>query len=790
MGRQDPHAWNPHSPLGVGTVSGYALDCPVQAPSTQSSARPVPSRAWTGLRPRRSGLLLAILAVLGAPVGLAVSGCDRWGLGGSGDGPASSAASGADSASGGSPAPEAETGGGPSDAPAPVVRPRVEPPPPEPEPPSPEEAGDCPKRRDPSVGVIVNPRRTWAGQPVTVMFATLEGEEALAVSVTDSDGKAVEVDAVHRRGVPASTRVTFVPDGEADPYVVTVGRKGKGMRCVKVAAPVGAPAPAPPGDPNLDHVWSLRRSWGPAEEALFSAWVRELFWAPVGEELAFDQLTRVTADPKRNVLFGHMGWGEDDPKAGLRLVPDCADTPYFLRAYFAWKRGLPFGFRRCSRGTDGPPTCFDLQTNLAPPELAEEWKSHPPEAEASPSETGTGTGGAAEMVPGEPFDALMVLDRFFRRTVAWGVHSGNGRCPYAADDSDFYPLALTRKSLRPGTTYADPYGHLFVLVELVGQRGKRPGILYAVDGQPDGSITRKRFWEGNFLWNPDPALGGSGFKAFRPIDLVNVPDPETGAQVPTVVAATNDEIARRTGYANVDTDLASLDADAFYDRMDRLISPAPLDPFLAQDAAITALAEAAQVRVTSVANGLEWAKKHPDELVEMPWGHDVFETSGAWENYSTPARDLRLLIAMDLVANFDEKVARQPAAYGLSSGPELERTRAALEAERARMLADPKFSITYESSSGESRRLTLADLFERVERLEVAYNPNDCVEVRWGAQPGSKEMQGCRVRAPEDQRKKMEAYRVWFAERKRPARGDPGPPVPGLPAPGVAPADP
>src|SRR5262249_60974609 len=65
----------------------------------------------------------------------------------------------------------------------------------------------------------------------------------------------------------------------------------------------------------------------------------------------------------RNFLFDHLGLGEDEMKIILR--PDCADLPYFLRAYFAFKMGLPFGFSKCSRGGGGkPPYCpqwFSIQ---------------------------------------------------------------------------------------------------------------------------------------------------------------------------------------------------------------------------------------------------------------------------------------------------------------------------------------------------------------------------------------------------------------------------------------------
>ena len=59
----------------------------------------------------------------------------------------------------------------------------------------------------------------------------------------------------------------------------------------------------------------------------------------------------------------------------LSLKPDCADFVYFLRAYFAFKMGLPFAYSNCSRGAGGaPPRCnerFDILhpqlTRPAPP---------------------------------------------------------------------------------------------------------------------------------------------------------------------------------------------------------------------------------------------------------------------------------------------------------------------------------------------------------------------------------------------------------------------------------------
>jgi hypothetical protein len=45
----------------------------------------------------------------------------------------------------------------------------------------------------------------------------------------------------------------------------------------------------------------------------------------------------------------------------------------------------------------------------------------------------------------------------------------------------------------------------------------RTGMTVGRAGLPDGTVARKRFWRGNFLFAQDPALGSPGFKRFRPI---------------------------------------------------------------------------------------------------------------------------------------------------------------------------------------------------------------------------------------------------------------------------------
>ena len=123
-------------------------------------------------------------------------------------------------------------------------------------------------------------------------------------------------------------------------------------------------ADAPPRPGTVEgSVWPLRGAWNRETENLFSAWIEKLFDDPLDAAPSWPALHFVLRDPSRNILFNHLGLGEDEMKMVLR--PDCADLPYFLRAYFAFKMGLPFGFSKCTRGGGGrAPSCpqwFSIQ---------------------------------------------------------------------------------------------------------------------------------------------------------------------------------------------------------------------------------------------------------------------------------------------------------------------------------------------------------------------------------------------------------------------------------------------
>jgi hypothetical protein len=472
-------------------------------------------------------------------------------------------------------------------------------------------------------------------------------------------------------------------------------------------------------------VWQASRGWDPKTEALYSAWINTLFQAS-DERSSWKSLDRVMQQKDQNFLYNHLGLNEDDPNSRSHVImePDCADNPFYFRAYFAWKLNLPFGFHECDRGWVGKaPSTGRWITN-----------------ESRTTQT----------------DPVQAFNRFLRRVMD-GVHSGTARTALNNDHSDDYPVALTRNALRPGVVYADPYGHTLVIVKWLPQTAKSPGLLLAVDAQPDMTIAVKRFWKGNFLFNTKEVIGEPGFKAFRPIVIDN-------GQMRLL---RNAELTRDSGWVPFSMQQKDLDAGIFYHTLDRLINPMPMDPEEALLDRIRALHEQLIVRVNSVGNGEKYMQAHPGSVIAMPGtANGLFLAGGPWEDFSTPNRDLRLLIAMDAVENFPDQVVKYPGDYRMPKLGSPEQVKRKLEQLLEKTVNE--LTIEYEKSDGKQQVLSVAELLRRKEAFAMAYNPNDCIEVRWGAPEGSAERESCRRHAPAWQQQKMKEFSQWFRKRLHP----------------------
>jgi hypothetical protein len=564
-------------------------------------------------------------------------------------------------------------------------------------------AGGC--RQGDEVRIWTSPLRPQPGEALEVLAVATDGDLD-QVLVTDPAGRQDTLRGLRSGGPPWGLHGGLSRPTRGT-YRFEALRSGRTAACAEVLIGGGA------GDRGSGE-------WDLAAQALYAVWIEHLFDAPPSQSLSFASLAPVLRDPARNFLHDYLGADED---SRLPAEPDCADLPYYLHTYFAWKLGLPVAYRACSRGS----------------------RSKPPSCQAPLIDKG---------FSGSPLPAKAFIE--VTRKLMDTVHSGSGRTALLDESTDFYPVPLRRSALWPGTLYADPYGHVMILVKWVPQTADRSGLLLAVDAQPDNSVTRKRFWEGNFLFAQTPSAG-AGFKAYRPLGV-------TGSGLRPLPNAALDG---RDGAAPFSTEQADLTPADFYARMERLINPWGLDPQSAYAATLDALMEQLQTRVGSVDNGEDYMRTHPGTVVEMPSGAAIFETTGPWEDYATPSRDMRLLIAMRVLEELPQRIRRYPDLYVLhgeapaSAAARIERLHARLIEERF---------ITYARSDGSPARLSLAEIYARRPGLELGYNPNDCVERRWGASPDTSDYVTCRRQAPADQRARMQEYRPWFRDTTRPPR--------------------
>ncbi|MFC2157423.1 hypothetical protein ACFLT9_06260 [Acidobacteriota bacterium] len=476
--------------------------------------------------------------------------------------------------------------------------------------------------------------------------------------------------------------------------------------------------------PPDNHIWEVTKDWNREMENLFSAWIERLFLMD-DEGANWGALHEITRDPDRNILHNSLGLGEDEEVSGLVLRPDCADNPFFLRAYFAWKLGLPFGVFQWSRK-----------------DVADQYESM----------------WLSNLSPNRYRQGPLSSFQSYLRVVMDSVHSGTAKLSGESGETELYSVPLTRNDLRPGVIYADPYGHTLMIVRWVPQTEDDSGKLLAVDAQPDGTIGIKRFWQGSFFFRENSPGSAPGFKAFRPVVL------EDNRVRPQRIK----EIGLDPDYGNFSDRQKMMDAETFYDSMEKVINPNPLSPIKAYEELHKAIHERLKARAIAVKNGEKHMKESGYPIIPMPDGFRIFQTTGPWEEYSTPMRDLKLLIAIDVLLDFPNKVRRNPDSFLWPNDVTIDEVINSLQ-EQHRMWADEiKISLTL--SDNREIEISFSEMIRNIDALEMGYNPNDSIEFRWGIKMDPHTSGSSVRRAPESQRKRMEAYRHWFRNRTFPIR--------------------
>ncbi len=462
--------------------------------------------------------------------------------------------------------------------------------------------------------------------------------------------------------------------------------------------------------PGTDVCAITKTEWSTQDELNYQEFVVNIGEAvEQGQCHKVDQCMRQAANPFKN----------SDP-SGLHFNNDCAKLSPMLRAYFACKNGLPFSVANGIKARNVKNNGGNLRYNRYGNVVSSRHDFTTPAEGAFPS-----------------------FVKMLNQTVPDGIYSANYRFHYEVIDeplfTDFYPVAINREAIRPGTIIYDPNGHVVTVF-----RVEQDGRIKYVDSHPDNSLTTGYY--GKQFVRSNPGMG-AGFKNWRPLKLVGATKNEQGfyigGHIETLKSTEIPDFSIEQFVGNVPSEDGKWQNGKFfingeeikdyydYTRMKLSVGDLKLEPRREMTQMVQNLCATLQDRVMAVDGAISAGinnKTHPARLPE-----NIYGTSGEWEVYSTPSRDARLKVSfvdlLDQTKKFFELQAQ--------GNPMLDYTGSNL----AQDLLDIYLSearacqITYTNSVGQAVTLDFEQVRERL--FKLSFDPYHCVELRWGASSDS-----------------------------------------------------
>lgn len=489
-----------------------------------------------------------------------------------------------------------------------------------------------------------------------------------------------------------------------------------------------------------------QKSWTPQHEKNFGEFV-----ARIGQAVEERRCKSVSSCLKSSA----NPYIKSDP-AGLKYYADCADLPYYLRGYFAWKNQLPFSTIKSVKANlgsrDNPQDIKDLR-----------YTKNGNSVETRFDVTTRLVNGKAQYA-----NAIQVLNQ----TIPGVTFSGSYRImgEDSALFSDFYPIKLSE--IRLGTVIYDPNGHVAIVYKVTDD-----GRVFYIDAHPDNSLTMGMFTAKFSRSNP---LQGAGFKNFRPISLEGAQQLNNGVLVGgKMVGTSNRNLPDYSTEQFYGTHPASNGKWSqgefyfkgqkynFYDyvRMSLMKGEAHLDPLRDMQQLTDDICVALKDRVDAVeaarSNGID-KKAHPDRLP-----YNIYGTEGEWENFATPSRDARLKTAfIDLLSQTQHTIAAYKAGDPSIryNGGNLARDLYKVYGERATAC-----QFSYKTSAGRTVQMNLEAA--RLRLFDMSFDPYHCIERRWGARM-QEEISSCQDNANKTEWYNAERWLRYQHERSYEARMD------------------
>ena len=402
---------------------------------------------------------------------------------------------------------------------------------------------------------------------------------------------------------------------------------------------------------------------------------------------------------------------------GIYFRSDCADLPYVLRAYYAWKRGLPFSY--VSAVT---PLGYTRDIRY--------------------SRNGNSVAGRRDILSGA-MSGYELLEELRDQ-----ISSATYRMHPDLDDPvpDLYSPAISIKSIRPGTLIYDPNGHVATVY-----RVDPDGRINYVDAHPDNSMTRG-FYDIRFV-RSRPGMG-AGFKNWRSAVLVGATRRSDGVYVGGHIALPhNAQIAdfsdeQYFGNGPRPPDDSAWGVGSFklngqyldyYDFVRATLAGGRLefDPVKEIHDLVDSNCADLHYRGEAVDLAIEAGLQNRPQPDRLP--ANIYGADGDWETYSTPSRDARLKTAFK---ELRDEAQRFVAMYRKNDpklvyrGNDLVSDLIATYDQEA-----AKCSITYARTDGS--RVTLGYDDARRRLFLMSFDPYHCVERRWGATDAN-ELSTCR----------------------------------------------
>lgn len=476
--------------------------------------------------------------------------------------------------------------------------------------------------------------------------------------------------------------------------------------------------------------WKITKTiWTSQDEKNFSEFVVKIGEAVEKRQCrTVDQCLKSSANTYRH----------SDPE-GLALKADCADFPYYLRAYFAWKNNLP----------------FSLSINHKPRPVANNSSK-----DIRYSRYGNEVTERYDVLSqgNKHTNALKVLNE----QVPWRTSTANFRTHYALDSeklfTDFYPVEIDREAISAGAVLYDPNGHVAMVYKVTDD-----GRVYYVDAHPDNTLTTGSFGVKFIRSHPGQ---GAGFKRFRPLKLEGATQNSDGSYSGgRVVAAKNTQLKKYSVVQYLGENKVSDEAwkkaewsfegksVSFYDyvRNKLALGDLKINPVDEFRNSLSDLCVSLKDRVLAVDIAIKAGiqkKTHPTRLPE-----NIYGTHGEWETYSTPSRDAQLkVVYADLLVQ-----AQKYLELWKKNDPDLFYSGSNLALDLANLYESESKScvVSYTNSVGRGVELNLEEVRKRL--FKLSFDPYHCVELRWGAMSAD-ELSSC-----QDDKNK----RLWYEREQR-----------------------